>query len=146
MGMAQKRRRRKMKLNRSRILGWLGLVALAALGVKAYAAPKAKNEALRKVRTVYHRKKVGNAYFNSQLRSELTRGGLRFVNNRRSADAILDSQGQYQGRAFCGEMKFYDRRGRLIWQQNVVRLGQSSSMAYQQLADKLHAERGHAPR
>jgi hypothetical protein len=144
------KRRRKMRLNKSRIFGGLAWVVLASLGVPAGAAPTpkpgSKNEALRKVRTVYHRNKVGNAYFNSQLRAELTRGGLRFVNSQRSADAILDSQGQYRGRAFRGEMKFYDQSSHLIWQQKVMRPGQSNSMAYQQLADKWRAERGRAPR
>lgn len=93
------------------------------------------------VRTVFHRRALGNVYFTAQLRAELASQGLRFVSNPRQADAILDSAGQYNGRAFVGQMTFFDQRGRVIWSQNIFRPDNISFKAYQRQANRARARR-----
>lgn len=96
---------------------------------------------MRQVRTVFHRRARGNAYFTARLRAELAAQGLRFVRDPRAADAVLDSSGLYTARGFSGQMTFFDRRGRKIWSQSFVRPDNSRVMVYQRLADRVRAAR-----
>lgn len=130
-----------MQLNFAKIaLGIAVLGAIAPLNAPV-AAQNAPTISIRQVRTVFHRRARGNAYFNARLRAELKQSGLRFVANSREADAILDTYGQAAARGFSGKMTFFDRRGRVIWSQNVFRPDNSRVMAYKRLADQMRARR-----
>ncbi|HEX8465727.1 MAG TPA: hypothetical protein VF627_14015 [Abditibacterium sp.] len=138
----------KEMINRTAALGPLSLgagVAAAVLAAAAisHAAPKTKSVpiSIRDVVTVWHRRADGNSYFNARLRAELRSQGLRFVPDAASADAILDSQGQYTAGGFKGKMIFRDRAGRTLWAQNVFRPNNSSVMAFEQLGQSLRAQR-----
>jgi predicted membrane metal-binding protein len=124
------------------------LVGLAIAVLLALSSQNARLEAqnapamsIQQVKTVFHRRAVGNTVFTARLRAELEQEGLRFVANSREADAILDTSGQATARGFAGKMTFFDRRGRVLWSQNVFRPDNSRVMAYRRLADQLRARR-----
>jgi hypothetical protein len=134
-----------MKLNRPKfalkiVLGAtvLGASTIHGAPVRAQSAPTLS---IRDVQTVFHRRAQGNEYFTARLRAELVQQGLQFVRSSSHADAILDTYGQYNGRAFVGRMTFTDKRGRVIWSENVYRPDNSRVMAYNRLADRLRARR-----
>ena len=119
----------------------LGVALVLSSQVTRLRAQNAPVMSIGQVQTVYHRRALGNAVFTARLRAELEQNGLRFVSKARHADAILDSSGQYAGRGFAGKMTFFDRRGRIIWSQNVFRPDNSRVMAPQRLSDQLRVQR-----
>lgn len=132
-----------MKLNQPIALLVLGAAIWGAGAIQAAPARtrNAPSISIRDVQTVFHRQAQGNDYFTARLRAELAQQGLRFVSNPRRADAILDTSGQYNGRAFLGKMTFLDKQGRVIWSENVYRPDNSRTMAYNRLAQKFRARR-----
>ena len=133
-----------MKFNRLFVVQAVALnAALSGGAAVASAAPVAKKAAIsmRQVKTVWHRRAVGNSYFNARLRAELARQGFRFVPKAADADAILESKGRYTARGFIGKMTFFDQNGRTIRSESVLRPANSRIMAYQQLAQKMRAVR-----
>ena len=109
------------------------------LPIVAHAAPA---PSVKKIETVYDHSARGNAYFNAQLRREMRQMGLRFVRDRASADAILDSSGQgTKNGGFRASMTLRNRAGRIVWRESVTRPNGSRVMAFERLGDKLRAAR-----
>ena len=105
----------------------------------ALAAPA---PSVQKVQTLYDHSARGDAYFNAQLRRELRQMGLRFVTNRKGADAILDTSGSgTKDGGFRATMTLRDRAGRIIWRESVTRPTKSRVMAFERMGDKLRAAR-----
>jgi len=117
---------------------WLALavVALSSL-VLARPAPSVKD-----VRTVFDAGGRGNAFFNSQLRTQMRDMGIRFVDSRSKADAILKSSGQStELGGFVGSASLSTPRGKMLWSAKVERTPGSRAMAFDSLAQKLRAAR-----
>ena len=119
------------------------LLFTAALGavtpIVALAAPVTS---VQKINTVYDHSARGDAYFNKRLRAEMRQMGLRFVSDRKHADAILDSSGGgTKDGGFRATMTLRDRAGRIVWRESVTRPAGSRVMAFERLGDKLRAAR-----
>ena len=112
---------------------------LVGLGGAVQARPVSS---VKEVRTVYDAGSRGNAYFNSQLRSEMRGMGIRFVRNRKNADAILRSQGLgTNAGGFSGSASLATPSGKTLWSARVARAPRSRSMAFDSLAQRLRAAR-----
>ena len=84
----------------------------------------------------------GDSYFNSNLRSEMRRMGMRFVKSRKSAEAILASGGQgTDAGGFSGWASLISSSGHTLWSAKVERAPDSRVMAFDSLAQKLRAAR-----
>ena len=125
-----------MKLNQAKLAFTIVLGAtmfsLQAMHGAPARAQNAPSISIRDVQTVFHRQARGSQYFTARVRAELVQDGLRFVNNPRQADAILDTVGDYNGAAFLGKLTFTDQSGRVIWAQNFYRPDNARTYVYNQ--------------
>jgi hypothetical protein len=99
-------------------------------------------KSIKNVRSVYVRSLKGDQVFARRLMAEMRDMGLRFMNQRARADAVFEAEGEYSQGTFYGVMKFYDLKGKLIWQTRAMRPRGNNYMAYSRLADKLRAALG----
>ena len=118
------------------------ILATACASLAPLVALAAPAPSVQKVQTLYDHSARGDAYFNAQLRRELRQMGLRFVTNRKGADAILDTSGSgTKDGGFRATMTLRDRAGRIIWRESVTRPTKSRVMAFERMGDKLRAAR-----
>jgi len=101
------------------------------------ASAKPAVNSITQVRKVYVQRLTGDAVFNSLLKNEMRKMGLQFVREKASADAILTGSGEYAAGEFYGQIKFFNSKGKLIWQAKATRPRNSNYMAYSRLADQL---------
>lgn len=107
------------------------------LAFKAQAKGKSGVTSIGQVRKIYVLRLAGDPVFASRLKNEMRKMGLQFVREKTSADAILSGAGEYNAGEFYGQIKFYNRAGKLIWQAKALRPRNSNYMAYSRLADQL---------
>lgn len=113
------------------------IVVLFCLLIQQQASAKSAVTSIRQVRTVYVQRLTGDPVFASRLKSEMRKMGLHFVREKAAATAIFTGSGEYNDGEFYGQIKFYNQKGKLIWQAKAFRPRNSNYMAYSRLADQL---------
>ena len=106
----------------------------------SHAAPQ-NVQNIKNVRTVYVQRVQGDRVFARRLMNEMRVLGLRFVSDKKRADALLSARGDYSKGQFFGTVTFRDKSGRMIWSAQALRPRGSNYMASTRLVDKLRAAR-----
>ena len=123
-------------MNRKSAIFFIGAIALCrALPLQASAKPNVNS--IAQVRTIYVQRLSGDAVFSSRLKNEMRKMGLQFISKKTGADAILFGSGQYDKGEFYGHIKFFNAKGKLLWQAKATRQRNSNYMAYSRLADQM---------
>jgi len=116
---------------------WLAVLLVSAVW-PSYSAPK-RVPSIKDVRTVYVQRLQGDRVFARRLMNEMRALGLRFVSDKKRADASLSARGDYSKGQFFGVITFHDKNGRVIWSAQALRPRGSNYMASRRLTDKLRA-------
>jgi len=123
--------------NQKSILFRTASILILLIVLKVQASEKKPVSSIKQVRTVYVLRLSGDRVFASRLKNEMRKMGLKFVSHKANADAVLTGSGQYKTGAFSGQIKFYNRNGKLIWKAKAFRPRNSNDMAYSRLSGQL---------
>ena len=115
----------------------LGCVAVFLLSGSRQAKAKAPLQSIQQARSIYVSSARGDQKFVARLKNEMRDMGLRFVSEKTDADAIMAVFGEYSDGEFYGQLKFFNRAGKVIWKGQAKRPRGSNYMAYSRLANQL---------